>query len=56
MLIDTTQTIAEIAYSTASNGILHILTGFLKEVCLARQRFRENYSGQPVFLFKGFGW
>lgn len=50
MLIDTTQTIAEIAYKCGFNNISHFNRIFKKKKVCTPKEFRENYSGNRIFV------
>lgn len=50
MLIDTTQTIAEIAYKSGFNNISHFNRIFKKKKMCTPKEFRENYSGNRIFI------
>ncbi|MGI4750439.1 MAG: AraC family transcriptional regulator [Janthinobacterium lividum] len=50
MLIDTTQTIAEIAYKCGFNNISHFNRIFKKKKACTPREFRENYSGNRIFI------
>jgi len=50
MLIDTTQTIAEIAYKCGFNNISHFNRIFKKKKVCTPKEFRENYSGNRIFI------
>lgn len=50
MLIDTTQTIAEVAYKCGFNNISHFNRIFKKKKICTPKEFRENYSGNRIFI------
>ncbi len=50
MLIDTTQTIAEVAYKCGFNNISHFNRIFKKKKVCTPKEFRENYSGNRIFI------
>jgi AraC-like DNA-binding protein len=50
MLIDTTQSIAEIAYHSGFNNISHFNRIFKKKKNCTPKKFRENYSGNRIFI------
>ena len=50
MLIDTTQSIAEIAYHSGFNNISHFNRIFKKKKNCTPKEFRENYSGNRIFV------
>lgn len=50
MLIDTTQTIAEIAYKCGFNNISHFNRIFKKKKVCTPKEFRANYSGSRIFV------
>ncbi len=50
MLIDTTQTVAEIAYKCGFNNISHFNRIFKKKKVCTPKEFRENYSGNRIFV------
>lgn len=50
MLIDTTQTIAEVAYKCGFNNISHFNRIFKKKKACTPKEFRENYSGSRIFV------
>jgi AraC-like DNA-binding protein len=50
LLIDTTQTIAEIAYKCGFNNISHFNRIFKRKKMCTPKEFRENYSGSRIFV------
>ncbi len=50
MLIDTTQTIAEVAYKCGFNNISHFNRIFKKKKVCTPKEFRGNYSGNRIFI------
>ncbi|WP_158798531.1 AraC family transcriptional regulator [Pedobacter sp. L105] len=50
MLIDTSQTIAEIAYKCGFNNISHFNRIFKKKKVCTPKEFRANYSGSRIFV------
>ncbi|MGI4806384.1 MAG: helix-turn-helix domain-containing protein, partial [Janthinobacterium lividum] len=50
MLIDTTHTIAEIAYKCGFNNISHFNRIFKRKKMCTPKEFRENYSGNRIFV------
>jgi AraC-like DNA-binding protein len=50
LLIDTTQTIAEIAYKCGFNNISHFNRIFKRKKMCTPKEFRENYSGNRIFV------
>lgn len=50
LLIDTTQTIAEIAYHCGFNNLSYFNRIFRKKNSCTPKNFRENYSGTKVFI------
>lgn len=50
MLIDTTQGIAEIAYHSGFNNISHFNRIFKKKKKCTPKEFRENYTGNRIFV------
>ncbi|PQA59242.1 AraC family transcriptional regulator [Siphonobacter curvatus] len=50
MLIDTTQTIAEVSYKCGFNNLSYFNRTFLKKNGCTPREFRSNYSGSRVFV------